>query len=228
MATGVSSYAADHDNTLAEEWNGKSWTVLPSPSPEFSNDLLSVSCTSAVFCMAVGFYESDSGSLSTLVDEWNGRIWAPVPNSLSGSTSSQLRSISCRSATFCLAVGTYSNIPALDDQNTLVERWNGQSWSEIASRDPGSRGNTLDGVACARTTSCVAVGSYADGSGYAESLVEEWNGRAWTILPSPNPKAAHYGSLLSSTSCTGASFCMAAGSYSYAANHTKTLAEKAG
>ncbi len=228
MATGAYSYAADHDNTLAEEWNGKSWTVVPSPSPEISNDLLSISCTSDVFCMAVGSYESVSGSLGTLVEEWNGRTWAVVPSPLSGSTSNELRSISCRNVTFCLAAGTYSNSAALGDQSTLVERWNGRSWSIVASRNPGSNGNTLDGIACATTTSCVAVGSYAVGSGYAETLVEKWNGRAWELLPSPNPKVAHDGSYLNSASCTGASFCTAAGSYSYAAHHTRTLVEKTG
>ena len=228
MATGSYSYAADHDNTIAEEWNGKSWEVVPSPSPEISNNLLSVSCTSAAFCMTGGSYESVSGNLGALAEEWDGRTWAVVSSPLPGSVSNELRSISCRGATFCLAAGTDSSSPALSDQNTLVERWNGRSWSVVASRSPGRAGNTLDGISCATTTSCVAVGSYAGGSGYAETLVEKWSGRAWAVLPSPNPKVAHYGSYLSSAACTGASFCVAAGASSYAANHNKTLVEKTG
>ncbi len=228
MAVGAYAYAADHNNTLAEEWNGKTWDIVPSPSPEITNDLLTVSCTSAAFCMAVGSYVMVSGRPGTLVEEWDGRTWAAVPIAVPGSTSNELRSISCRSASFCMVAGTYSNSTALSDQSTLVEAWNGRSWSVVASRSPGTAGNTLDGISCASTRSCVAVGSYADGSGYAETLVEKWSGRIWAVLPSPNPKVAPYGSFLSSAACAGPSFCMAAGASSYAPNHDKTLVEKTG
>ena len=42
------------DTTLAEQWNGTSWTVLTTPSPVTFSALVSVSCPSATHCVAVG------------------------------------------------------------------------------------------------------------------------------------------------------------------------------
>lgn len=228
MAAGAYTYAADHNNTLLEEWNGTSWAIVSSPSPYSTNNLLGVSCSSATFCMAVGSYQSVSGSLGTLVEEWNGRSWASVSSPSPGSSSNDLLGVSCTSMAFCMATGAYSNTPALNDQGTLVERWSGSSWSVVSSPNPGNNGDTLDGISCPSTTSCVAVGSHASGSSFADTLVEKWNGRIWAVVPSPNALAGHYGSYLNSVSCANATFCMADGSYSYAANHNDTLTEKSG
>jgi hypothetical protein len=49
-------------------------------------------------------------------------------------------------------------------QHTLVEHWNGSTWSHLASTDPtelsGYSGAGLNAVACPRAFNCIAVGSY--------------------------------------------------------------------
>ncbi len=51
-----------------------SWTIVGSPNPPSTiNVLNAVSCTSASFCMAVGYYANDPNYL-TLIEEW-GRTW---------------------------------------------------------------------------------------------------------------------------------------------------------
>jgi hypothetical protein len=64
--------------TLAERWNGKTWTIQHTPNPPHSNfpgaataTLNAVSCPSATTCVAVG--RSDTGALAEL---WNGTTWA--------------------------------------------------------------------------------------------------------------------------------------------------------
>ena len=66
------------------------------------------------------------------------------------------------------------------------------SWTVIPSPDIGAplANGLLYGVSCSGSTACVAVGSYFNGnaseSGAAQTLVESWNGSAWTVAGSPN------------------------------------------
>jgi hypothetical protein len=44
--------------TMAEKWNGSTWTIVPSPSPQHPGGgalLTAVSCASSIRCMAVGY-----------------------------------------------------------------------------------------------------------------------------------------------------------------------------
>jgi hypothetical protein len=79
MATGGgASGEGESGFTLAESWNGASWSLIPSPSPgSFSDELLGVSCTSPGSCMAVGDFEG-TGNQFTLAEAWNGTRWTIV------------------------------------------------------------------------------------------------------------------------------------------------------
>jgi hypothetical protein len=59
-------------------------------------------------------------------------------------------------------------------------------------------------------SSCVGVGYYQAANGLVETLVEQWNGEAWTVVPSPNPSGATV-STMSGVSCTAATTCTAVG-----------------
>ncbi len=76
---------------------------------------------------------------------------------------------------------------------------------------------TLSAVSCTAASSCMAVGTLITGSpGKDVTLAESWNGTAWTMKATPNPKGAT-GSFLFGVSCTAASRCMAVGLYEDAA-----------
>lgn len=70
--------------------------------------LSSISCSSTSACMAVGDYNTTSGARFALAERWNGGKWElqSVPRQ-SGVTGDELRSVSCTSPTFCVAVGRY-------------------------------------------------------------------------------------------------------------------------
>ena len=142
----------------------------------------------------------------TLVERWNGTSWSIVasPNP-SGATDAALSGVSCPSTSSCYAVGYYSTTSAT---KTLVERWNGTSWSIVASPNPSDSTAELDGVACPSATSCYAVGSYFDSAD--KTLVERWNGTSWSIVASPNPSGAT-DSFLSGVSCPSTTSCYAVG-----------------
>jgi hypothetical protein len=108
-----------------------------------------------------------------------------------------LESISCPSASFCVAV--------LDGNGSAIEQWDGYAWSTM--RTPRmSSGSGLYGVSCASSWSCVAVGSRLTTNG-AVPLIERWSGRSWAVQRAPSaPKFDR----LSSVACT-TSTCQAVG-----------------
>src|SRR5207245_8482353 len=72
-AVGLHLTAAGAEVTLAEVWNGTSWSVQPTPNPSgaLGSSLSAVSCASATACIAVGSYFT-STSRDTLAEVWNG------------------------------------------------------------------------------------------------------------------------------------------------------------
>src|SRR5580693_7953063 len=60
------------------------------------------------------------------------------------------------------------------------------SWVIQPTPNPsGALTSELDGISCASTDSCIAVGDYAF-SQDTDPLVEYWNGSTWTIESAPN------------------------------------------
>ncbi len=203
------------DVPLAEAWNGKSWSVqtTPKPSGATASYLQGVSCTGADACQAVGYDEDASGAEVTLDEAWNGKSWSieTTPDA-SGATDSTLEGVSCTGADACIAVGSYYNGSSV--QVTLVEGWNGKSWSIETTPNPsGAAANTLEGVSCTAADACTAVGWFTNSAETPLTLAEAWNGKSWSIETTPNPSGAS-SSALEGVSCTGAQTCAAAGSYS--------------
>jgi hypothetical protein len=205
--------------TLVETWNGASWSIVSSPDPGVAaNTLNGVSCTSATACTAVGS-DSNGSKLLTLIETWNGASWSTVSSPSPGSSQNQLYGVSCTSSTACLAVGESENVSAVG--LTLVESWNGASWSTVSSPDNGSDANDLYGVSCTSSTSCVAVGVYMVGTDY-QTLIEAWNGTSWALVSSPDEGVSD--NYLYGVSCTSSTSCVAAG-YDLSASVGQTLIE---
>ncbi|HEV2450705.1 MAG TPA: hypothetical protein VGS62_02105, partial [Streptosporangiaceae bacterium] len=210
--------------TLAERWNGTSWTVQSTPSPASAPDsyLVSVSCTAATACTAAGFYVDGSGNHLPLAEAWNGTSWTiQTTPSPSGTTTTQFNSVSCSSASSCVAVGYYLT----PSYTMLAEVWNGTSWT---IKNPlltgGGSDGYLSGVSCTAATACTAVGDYFDGS-RTVTLAERWNGTSWAVQTTPNRIDA-LDSYLASVSCTSATSCTATGSVHHGGPVTLiTLAE---
>ena len=72
-----------------------------------------------------------------------------------------LNGVSCASTTSCDAVGYSASSPLFSTGSTLVEHWNGTSWSIVTSPNPlGATAAALHGVSCPSTTTCFAAGTY--------------------------------------------------------------------
>jgi hypothetical protein len=130
--------------------------------------------------------------------------WVVSPSVNPGAEDNVLDGVSCSGVAFCVAVGYQT---ALGSQQTLIETWNGTTWSVTSSPDGGGF-NALDGVSCWSATSCVAVGFDQSGSTY-QTLVESWDGVSWSIVSSLDPGSGD--DYLNGVSCISSSSCVAVG-----------------
>ena len=152
------------------------WRTIPAPNPSGNDQVNAIAATSATDAWIVGSYYTSSNDVQTLIEHWNGSSWSQVasPNPGGSAKPSQLSRVVATSSTNAWAVGGYSNGTA--DQ-TLIEHWNGTSWSQVASPSPGGRGNEnfLDDVSAISSTDAWAVGSFFNGT-VNQTLIELMKG----------------------------------------------------
>lgn len=209
--TGVGSYlnASGITVTLAERWDGSAWQRQPAPNPpgdtttSVAPELLGVSCPTSAFCEAVGQYGPE-GLTTSMAQTWNGSQWTmqsfPVPANSSGAGLAQ---VSCTSATFCEAVGSYFDETS-GQTVPLAAIWNGTSWS-IQSTPSLTNTAAFAAVSCTSAKFCEAWGGGNAGNPGPE-VAEQWNGTAWALQTVPSDAVS-----VASVSCTSAKFCEAVG-----------------
>jgi hypothetical protein len=186
------------ETVLTESWNGKQLRVLPAPAPAgaLQANLSGVSCVSPADCIAVGSYEPSTNNFSPLAEAWNGSSWRMLSTPALSSSDSMLDSVSCASATRCVAVGPGS-------PKSLAESWNGTSWTLL----PAPAGNP-SAISCTTKTHCVAAGSRP--ASITAPLAQTWDGSTWTSLATPDPVTPT--AVFNSVSCVTSTACMAVGS----------------
>lgn len=148
---------------MAQSRNGSIWSRLtvPSPSGATAAKLTAVSCASSTACTAAGSYTDSGGSTWGLIERWNGSAWsiqaAPSPP---GALSTQLKGVSCSTATACIAVGQSAGGAG---SGALALRWDGSSWTlQSVVANPGIGNGDLVAASCVAAAKCATVGSYTD------------------------------------------------------------------
>jgi hypothetical protein len=203
------------DRTLIVHWNGSVWKVVASPNiggPSRENALTGVAAVSAHNIWAVGF--ADNGTADkTLIVHWNGSVWKIVASTNRGGSASEnlLEGVAGTSAGDVWAVGKYYN--GLGFQ-TLTEHWDGTSWANVASPNPGGHAvnNVLNGVTALSSTSVWAVGYYLKESYRALAL--HWNGAGWQLASTPNAGPPGEDNMLNAVAATSGNDVWAVGDVS--------------
>jgi hypothetical protein len=208
--------------TLIVHWNGSAWTKVPSPdvSGATQNVLKAVRGSSATNVWAVGYFVNSNNVDQTLILHWNGSAWklVPSPDPSGPALDQELTSVASDSAQDAWAVGFYYT--GLD--KSMILHWNGSSWKQVTSPNPGSQGTFLYGVRSTSASSAWAVGSDFNGTA-DKTLIVRWDGSAWKQVTSPNPGGATQNNDLSSVAVTSATDAWAVGDYD-SGTGTRTLA----
>lgn len=172
-----------------------------------------------------------AGSAAASAAPGTGPHWIVQPTPNRAAPSNMLAAVSCTSGSFCMAVGTSGPMEVLLADGTgrppaasaprsaakplptrtLAERWDGAHWKIVPTPNPaGSSATFLNGVTCSSRRACTAVGSAVAGK-ITVPLVERWDGSRWSVVKSPRPPGATFGTL-AGVSCPTSRECVAVGS----------------
>jgi hypothetical protein len=111
------------------------------------------------------------------------------------------------------------------ESGTFGARWIGKRWRVTPTlTPPGAQFAGLGGISCPKPSVCIATGAYNASSGRVLTLSQRWDGRRWTILPTPNNAQATE-SYLGAISCVSVASCTAVGEQHFASGLVQTLAE---
>jgi len=180
-------------------WNGRKWARVTVQDPAGTavgdlNELLGLSCTSAVNCWAAGFY----GTLTpgpkkprtlNLILHWNGKKWSKASvqsPGQNGGKSDELGAITCSGARDCWAVGQAGNFDGNLPVRNEALHWNGVRWSLVRTPNPAGTGmqdrNVLNSVRCVSAGNCWAVGvQVRSGGSLSASQILHWTGKKWFV-----------------------------------------------
>jgi hypothetical protein len=157
------------------------WKVVPSPNggnQPAGNVLLATAALSSTDAWVVGVEPNPNQFLTaTLAEHWNGTQWAIIPTPFISAPSVQLNSIAALDSNDIWAAG-YSDDPGCLCGRTVVEHWNGSSWTRLSTPNPGVA-DYLTGIAATSATDVWAVG-YEWITHFVElPLLLHYNGTTW-------------------------------------------------
>jgi hypothetical protein len=159
-----------------------------------------VSClnTNPGFCMAVG-----SSAPNAAAQTYNGATgWTntAAPALANGSI---LRSVSCVTTSWCMAVGNYHDASG---DHALAELWNGSIWTQ-KTLPATTTASIAYGISCVSANECHSVGA---GTNDTVPQADRWNGSTWTSETAPLAPGAG-SAALKGVSCPATNNCEAAG-----------------
>ena len=176
-------------STVAYHWNGKTWRRVPTPTPGATAWFNAVSATSPANAWAVGCICGGPGDLGfavPIIEHWNGKVWRRQLFNLP-QNSGQFLAVAAISASNAWAVGGTTKGAA---NGALIEHWNGTRWKRISPGTANGRG-FLQGVTATGPDDIWAVGYNVPQAGsLLKSLILHWNGRSWSVAPSPIPTSS--------------------------------------
>jgi hypothetical protein len=202
---GVGVTQGNSFTAFAETLSGGTWTPSLVGAGIVYPALSAIWCASVTSCIAVGEYNTGSTGeplIETLANgTWTATTTGLVPAGYSGVN---LNSISCTTITSCVAGG----LTGLgDEDHALIDTLAGSTWTASVAADPTDSTYTdISSVQCFSTTSCLAVGLWAQGGAPYYPLLETLSGATWTAST-----IGATGDSLTSLSCSSAISCLAVG-----------------
>jgi hypothetical protein len=181
---------------LAMHWNGTAWSVSSSFASALAGQLgVGVADISPTDAYAIGGHLGSAHN--GLVAQWNGTTWTrlTVPLPKNNNALSDLNAISADGPDDVWIVGNYEfEVNSSDFANeTYSLHWNGSAWSIVPMPlEPGTNPNFeygFDAIKANSPTDVWAVGEAFNAAQYgsATTLIEHYDGKAWSIVPSPSP-----------------------------------------
>ena len=174
--------------TFAEHFDGKNWTVVPTPTTGANFTSFYGAAASQGQAWAVGEYLNSGYQDRALIEHWDGSQWSIANIPQPGSVRDMLHSATATSPSDVWAVGDQEG--ANGKFETLAEHWDGSSWRATPTPNPGSTGNHLYAIDAVSANNVWAAGMQLSTDSPDQGLVEHWDGKKWSVVPMPAPASA--------------------------------------
>jgi hypothetical protein len=205
------------NSALLEHWNGSAWSSVTIPDPDFTPGAgESISASSPTDIWVVGTtVNTTTGATTAEALHFNGIAWSVVPMQQPGTNTPTIGAVTAISATDAWAVGEDTGATSALGGSTLIEQWNGASWSIVPSPTPGADPG-LTGVAARGSSDVYAVGNNLPSinGGAVQGLILRWNGSTWS--QDTDPTDGTYSPLFAAATVPGATNEWAVGTLSNA------------
>ncbi len=179
------AYAVGLDNSgaLLEHWNGTAWSPVTLPDPDFtpgSGEAIAASSASDIWVVGSSLNTTTDATIAEAL-HFNGSTWTVVPMAQPGTNTPTISAVTALSPTNAWAAGDDIGATSPVGGGTLLEHWNGTSWSVVPSPTPGAD-DSLTGIAARSASDVVAVGSALPSvnGGPLQAVILRWNGTAWS------------------------------------------------
>jgi len=170
---------------VVEQWDGTEWRVFPASSfnapGESASLLLAMTTISANDIWALG--TGSNGNIGgDLFEHWDGTTWTPTIVPLGGTPVAA----SSDATDDVWAVGSSGLSSA--QASTFVAHFNGATWQSVPSVPFASPiSAAFKGVVALAPNNVWAVGTIAEVlNGPTSTLIEHYDGNAWSVVPSPS------------------------------------------
>lgn len=183
-AVGAKGNVALHEEAAAiYHWNGATWSKVPSPHPAGAGTYSSLNAVAAVSpsdVYAAGWFQRSTGARLGLVLHYDGAGWQ------------RLHVTDLRGAIWTGVSADGPNdvwLVGADPRQTLglVEHWDGQKWRGVQT-SPISGDHRFFGIKAISADDVWVVGSQDERVPvHTYTLIEHWNGAAWSAVTSQDP-----------------------------------------
>jgi hypothetical protein len=163
---------------VVDRWTGSAWAVRVLPGNQ--SNVLGVFAPAKADVWAVGFFIVELDNTLPVIDHFNGRTWRIVASPrirfgvLSGVGGTSGRDI--------WAIGRKLARPTV----TVIEHYDGHAWTRVASPSPVTDYMDFGAIKALSPRDVWAAGDYLNAKGVSRTVIEHYNGRSWTIVPSPD------------------------------------------
>jgi hypothetical protein len=163
------------------------WTVVPTQNSGTGDNVLAAvsgSATNDVWAVGQIIPDDNANVTQTLAHHYDGNVWTPVPTPNVGPNANSLAGVAAQDGQ-AWAVGYYQDSNWIS--RSLVEAWDGSSWKVVKHPQVGAGGDHMQAVSADCATDVWAAGWSRDATGTFSTLVERFDGTAWSVVPTPNP-----------------------------------------
>ena len=185
-------------NPLAIHWNGTAWSTSSSVASAVPGGTILYGVTDISPTDAYAFGNNSSLASGELA-QWNGSTWSRVTYPLPTNTgyNTTLNAISADSSSDVWVIGSFlDQVGSSLRWETFSDHWNGSTWTVVpmplvTGSDTLFTYQISSADAISPTNVWVAGGSGDNASPYggtpSNTLIEHWNGSAWSVVTSPSP-----------------------------------------